>query len=258
MQPKDDGVADLRDPVRISRRRTLRSFAGLGVAAAAGYGSWRWLMSRAEEDGVPWPIRRVLRFNERLSEGIFHDGSSVDRRAAGSAPVGSTRLNTDIGVDPSMAAGDYRLRLTGVAGGTAAGEVALTLDDLRAFPKVLQTTRLCCVEGWDTWGNWGGARLADVAAKFRPLGSPPYVALSTPGGGYYVGLDLASAMHPESLLAYELDGQPLSAEHGQPVRLVIPTKYGIKNIKQVTTVAFTATRPPDYWAERGYDWYAGL
>ncbi len=248
--------ADPNDAVRLSRRRTLRSFAGLGVAAAAGYGSWRWLMTRPEADGIPWPLRRVLRFNEAVGEAIFRDGSRVDRRPAGSAPVGQTRLNTSIGVDPSMAAADYRLRLTGVAAGP--GEVTLTLAQLKAFPKVRQTTRLCCVEGWNTWGNWGGTRLADVAARFPPRGGSPYVGLSTAGGGFYVGLDLASALHPQTLLAYELDGRPLSADHGHPIRLVIPTKYGIKNMKQVTTVAFTATRPPDYWAERGYDWYSGL
>ena len=246
------------DAVRLSRRRTLRSFVGFGVAAAAGYGSWRWLMSRPEEDGIPWPIRRVLRFNQAIGTAVFRDGSRMDQRPAGSAPVGQTRLNSSIGVDPSIPAANYRLHLSGVAGGLGLGEVTLTLDELKAFPKVLQTTRLCCVEGWNTWGNWGGARLADVAAKFPARGSPRYVGMNTIDGGFYVGLDIASALHPQTLLAYELDGGPLSADHGHPVRLVIPTKYGIKNIKQVTTIAFTDTRPPDYWAERGYDWYSGL
>lgn len=83
------------------------------------------------------------------------------------------------------------------------------------------------------------------------------MSLETPDGGYYVGLDMESALHPQTLLCYEMNGQPLSLEHGAPLRLVIPVKYGIKNIKRIGTIRYTDTRPADYWAERGYDWYAG-
>ena len=84
-----------------------------------------------------------------------------------------------------------------------------------------------------------------------------YVKMSTPDGAYYVGLDVASALHPQTLLCYEMNGDPLSPAHGRPLRLAIPVKYGIKNIKRIGTIAFTDARPTDYWAERGYDWYAG-
>lgn len=258
MQPDNKTAPAVNDDeaARISRRRTLISFAGLGLAAVSGYGSWRWLMSRGQEDGVPWPIRRVLRLNEKISEEIFRDNSRMDERPAGSAPPGP-RLNTHIGVNTSLSAADYRLTLRGISGADN-DSVTLTLDDLESLPKIRQTTRLCCIEGWNTWGNWAGARLSDLALKFPPRGAPPYVAMFTPNNGYFVGLDIASAMHPQTLLVYELDGQPLSIEHGYPVRLVIPTKYGIKNIKQVSRIEFTHTRPRDYWAEQGYDWYSGL
>ena len=75
--------------------------------------------------------------------------------------------------------------------------------------------------------------------------------------GYYVGLDIESALHPQTLLCYAMDDRPLSLGHGAPLRLVIPVKYGIKNIKRIGTIRFTDERPADYWAERGYDWYAG-
>ena len=84
-----------------------------------------------------------------------------------------------------------------------------------------------------------------------------YVMLSTPDGAYYVGLDIESALHPQTLLCYEMNGQPLTRGHGAPLRLAIPVKYGIKNIKRIGTIRFTDERPADYWAERGYDWYAG-
>jgi DMSO/TMAO reductase YedYZ molybdopterin-dependent catalytic subunit len=84
------------------------------------------------------------------------------------------------------------------------------------------------------------------------------VALETPDRAYYVGIDLPSMMHPQTLLCYEMNGQPLEDEHGAPLRLVIPIKYGIKNLKRIGRVAYSASRPPDYWAERGYDYYSGF
>ena len=64
-------------------------------------------------------------------------------------------------------------------------------------------------------------------------------------------------LHPQTLLAYELNGEPLSPAHGAPQRLAIPVKYGIKNLKRIGTLRFADDRPADYWAEYGYDWYAG-
>ncbi len=147
----------------------------------------------------------------------------------------------------------------------------LTLDDIRSLPRVEMTTELKCVEGWSTVVNWTGARFSDFINRFQPAtrnGSAPnvaeqpenllpYVSLVTPDGGYYVGWDMPSILHPQTLLAYEMNGAPLTLEHGAPLRLMSPTKYGIKQIKRIGRIAFTAERPADYWAERGYDWYAG-
>jgi len=81
--------------------------------------------------------------------------------------------------------------------------------------------------------------------------------MATPDGGYYVGLDSPSAFHPQTLLCYEMNGRRLSPNHGAPLRLVIPLKYGIKNIKKIGTIRFTDRRPDDYWAKLGYDYFAG-
>jgi DMSO/TMAO reductase YedYZ molybdopterin-dependent catalytic subunit len=80
----------------------------------------------------------------------------------------------------------------------------------------------------------------------------------TPGEGYYVGLDMPSALHPQTLLAWEMNGEPLTGEHGAPLRLSIPVKYGIKNIKRIGAIGYREKEPADYWCERGYDFYAGL
>ena len=130
----------------------------------------------------------------------------------------------------------------------------LSLAQLQALPTVTMITELMCVEGWSEIVSWRGTALSNIA----PVNAPEYVSLKTPDELYYVGLDLESALHPQTLLAWEMNGQPLTPEHGAPLRLVFPVKYGIKNIKRIGTIQFTAQRPKDYWHERGYDWYAGL
>jgi DMSO/TMAO reductase YedYZ molybdopterin-dependent catalytic subunit len=98
----------------------------------------------------------------------------------------------------------------------------------------------------------------------KPEDLVPYVGMTTPPtddapeGGYYVGLDMPSARHAQTMLCYEMNGKPLTAEHGAPLRLVIPVKYGIKNIKRIGRIIYTDKKPKDYWAEQGYDWFAGL
>jgi DMSO/TMAO reductase YedYZ molybdopterin-dependent catalytic subunit len=69
---------------------------------------------------------------------------------------------------------------------------------------------------------------------------------------------MASALHPQTLLCYEMNGTPLPPGHGYPLRLIIPVKYGIKNLKRIGNLSFSNERPPDYWFERGYDYYSGL
>jgi DMSO/TMAO reductase YedYZ molybdopterin-dependent catalytic subunit len=118
-------------------------------------------------------------------------------------------------------------------------------------------TELRCIEGWSTIVQWKGARLADLMARFPPTSDAEFVSLETPDRGYYVGLELESALHPQTLLAWEMNGAPLPLLHGAPLRLAIPVKYGIKNLKRIGTIRYSKARPADFWAERGYDWYAG-
>jgi hypothetical protein len=148
----------------------------------------------------------------------------------------------------------------------------LTMTDIRQLPHVEMVTEFKCIEGWSEIVYWGGARLRDFLVAFPPrIGNigqlhptefvtdlPEYVAFRTPDGQYYVGIERDVALHPQTLLAYEMNGQPLTADHGAPLRLVTPLKYGIKQIKQIGRIIYTNARPRDYWHERGYDYYAGL
>jgi len=232
----------------------------------AGLAGWRWVVTRSEEGGLPWPLRRVLELNERLARGLTRDShlSPEFLRTAARMP----RVNGVIGLVSKLDPAAWRLRVVGQAG--EGSSRSFTLDQIKALPRVEMTAELRCVEGWSDVVHWAGARLADLASltglavrggRAAGPGSPgsllDYAALETPGRGYYVGLDMASALHPQTLLCYEMDGQPLTPQHGAPLRLVIPLKYGIKNLKQIGTIRFTDVRPADYWAERGYDWYAG-
>jgi hypothetical protein len=146
----------------------------------------------------------------------------------------------------------------------------LTMDDIHALPHVEMVTEFKCVEGWSEVVHWGGARMRDFLAAFPPATRsgrafdrnapddlPEYVGFDTPDGEYYVGIEREVALHPQTLLAYEINGAPLSADHGAPLRLVTPLKYGIKQLKQIGRITYTDTRPHDYWHERGYDYYVG-
>jgi DMSO/TMAO reductase YedYZ molybdopterin-dependent catalytic subunit len=250
------------------RRLSRRGFALGGVAALAGFAGWRWLVTRHEEDGLPWPLRRALEFNGRVARGSFSASrrSPEFHRSAARMP----RVNGSIGLESDIDLATWRLEVIGSTGEQA--RRLLSLDDIRGLPRVEMTTELRCIEGWSKVVHWAGARLSDLAAvtgSATRSGQPAdptghdddllgYVALETPDREYYVGLDMASALHPQTLLCYEMDGRPLTLDHGAPLRLMTPLKYGIKSLKRIGTIRFTDARPADYWAERGYDWYAGF
>ncbi|HEY7328823.1 MAG TPA: molybdopterin-dependent oxidoreductase [Gemmataceae bacterium] len=263
-KPGRDGDAEVR---RQSRRHTRRSFLTGGLVAAAGAAGWYWLRQASLEDGIPWPARRVLQFNERLTGALFSDkrlASTYDRSRAAEDP----RVNGGIGLRTEVDPTAWRLQVEDAGG----RNLSLSLDDIKKLPRTEMVTQLRCIEGWAEIIHWGGVPLADFAAHYRfgtRSGNAPdphrnsadwwsYVSLATPDERYYVGLDIASVLHPQTLLCWEINGQPLSSEHGAPLRLVIPVKYGVKNIKRIGTIRFQDERPADYWAERGYDWYAGL
>ena len=276
--PAPSPAATDEEVARLMRRRSRRSFLVGGLSALVGVAGWRWLATRRADHGIPWPLRRVLEVNEQLARDYFKASRlapTFPRALAKEPRVNGTMGLSDMDEDPA----DWRLRVEGTAEAAAGsvgersdqGALLLTMADLRALPRAEMVTELKCIEGWSEVVHWAGARFADFAAAYppatrtgsaadvynRPEDLPEYVSLETPDGEYYVGLDMASALHPQTLLCYEMNGAPLAPEHGAPLRLVIPVKYGIKNLKRIGAIRFTDTRPADYWAERGYDWYAG-
>lgn len=236
------------------RRQTRRSVLTGGVASLAALAGWRWLQTGPADNNIPVALRRGHEVNEALWRRLSGRTAPTFDRSRSSM----LRVNGRHGIREEIDLDAWELTVVGPDGSELGRHV---LDDVAALPKVELTIEHKCVEGWSHVVTWGGARFSDFAALYADRLGPDltdYVALVTPDRQYYVGLDMASMLHPQMLLAYELQGEPLTQDHGAPLRLATPNKYGIKCIKRIGTIRFTDERPTDYWYERGYDWYAQL
>lgn len=135
----------------------------------------------------------------------------------------------------------------------------LSMRDLQKMPLQSMVIRHICVEGWAAIVQWGGVRLQDLIGLAQPQSSARYVYF-TSGDGYYSSWDMPSAMHPQTLLAYQMNGQPLPKDNGAPLRLAAPIKLGYKQSKWVTRVTVLNQLPlkKGYWEDQGYEWFGGL
>ncbi len=246
--------------------RSRRSFIVGGAAALAGIVGWKWLSDETKTN----LYQRAFEFNERVSQ-LFYSPKRLAPEFPLSRVTKPERFNGGEGIDTEFVVNDWKLSVGGLAGRN--DDLSLTLDDIKRLPRTEMTTEFKCIEGWSTIVHWAGVRFSDFAAAYppknrdgskgdvanRPQDLPRYVSLATPDEKYFVGWDIESILHPQTLLAYEMNGQPLRMEHGAPLRLASPTKYGIKQIKRIGRIEFTDERPRDFWAqpEYGYDWYSG-
>lgn len=241
-------------------RRNFISFGSFAVLAGAAWGGWRWLYkSPIEPNGITGqahlPLRAVLNTNEKLVRGLYSKNNLVKTYPKEMAAK-VVRHNSDIGSAGLVDVDAWKLTVK-----KSNGEVLnIGIDEIRRLPKTEIVYDFKCVEGWDQISHWGGVKFSDFMAHFKLDAETDleYVGMETPDKQYYVGIDMPSAMHPQTLLAYEVNEKPLPPKHGAPLRLIIPVKYGIKNLKRIGSVNFSNTRPRDYWAEQGYDYYAGL
>jgi DMSO/TMAO reductase YedYZ molybdopterin-dependent catalytic subunit len=276
-------------PIEIPSRKlaaqSRRDFLLFGLGAlATAVGAWWLLPDRTRTRLLPGGARdrldtlaarvgltsasrdraldRVLTFDDDVAEALF----SSDRRVRTYARSEVTRLKPNYhGRTPAPESlADWSLEVSHLESGQPE---RLTLETLRArLPLREQVTRLVCVEGWSAIAWWGGFAFADFMKAYPPAPGTRFVALRSEVNldargnpdPYFVSLDLATALHPQTLLATHLGGAPLTAAHGAPLRLVAPVKLGLKNIKAITQIGFQPDEPSDYWNLRGYSKYDGL
>lgn len=258
----------LDDHERRSRRAFL-SFAGLGALGLFGFGL---LQNRPDDENIPDVLRAGLDNNERLWTRIERDGARA--RTFGVADREELRVNGRHGLRD-----DNRDMIQVEADEAAAWEIALTGTDGSALDPIPLSSITSdfevhdmvwehkCIEGWSNIVHWTGVRFADVLAAYAPSQeSAEWMVLRTPreteGGRveriYSSAIENYTMLHPQTLLAWRLNGEELTAGHGSPIRIVTPLKYGIKQLKRIGSIEFTNDRPTDYWTERGYDLHAGF
>ncbi len=151
--------------------------------------------------------------------------------------------------------------------------MSFSLADLRAMAGRTQITRHDCVEGWSCIGGWSGVQLSRVLALTGIAPKARYVvfrcaddleATLDASGQYYESIDLFDAFHPQTILAYDMNGKPLEVAHGAPLRLRVERQLGYKQAKYVMRIQLVdrldgiAGGKGGYWEDRGYEWYAGI
>jgi len=237
------------------RNKTLVAFLFFFLFIASCIATWKWLHKQPEDNGTPKPLRAVLNGNEKLFSSIFSN-NHLSKSFPVTAASPKVRVNGDAGMNSDFDAAKWKLQVVRNAGDT----IYITLDEIKALPKTEVIFDFKCIEGWSQVTHWAGVKFSDFVKKYNldwqsHLG---FVGMHTPDKEYYVGIDSKSIFHPQTILCYEMNGQPLPMNQGYPLRLIIPVKYGVKHLKRIGTIFFSSQRPPDYWYERGYDYYGGL
>jgi len=252
-------------------RRDLLLF-GAGTAAAVAVGGALLPQTTLKRLGIihenkdwpkkEWLLNKALRLDDDVAVALYSRNRLVPTYTKSQITPLKNNYN---GATPNPSyVPEWRLTLDGLASGLS---VSLNIRNLLASLKVHeQITRLVCVEGWSAIAGWAGLRFDDLLRAYPPMSQAKWVRMESsvnlgPWGNpdpYFVSLDLSTARHPQTLLATHLNGKPLTVEHGAPLRLVVPVKLGLKNIKAITRITYTKDEPSDYWAKRGYSRYDGI
>ena len=202
----------------------------------------------------------LLQFAERrnqvVEQALFRHGAM--NMVAASAPLTGQAfpkyfVSDHVPIWDPMVRGPWRLEVSGAVRKPA----SLSLEELMKLPSVTQKVDHFCVEGWNARATWTGVRLGDLARLVELTPDAGFVDFGGFDDGYHESWDLASAMHPQTLVAYGMDGHMLGPAHGAPARVHSPVKLGYKSTKYLTRVVFMPRPNGGYWTDRGYEWYAG-
>ena len=200
-------------------------------------------------------LKKGLGFSDWASERLFRRGHLAPTFAdAEVTPFEKFPINGYDVDDPGVDFASWSLTVSGAV--QKLGDYRLA--QIQALPRVRQNTRHVCVEGWDVIGRFGGARLSDFLTMIGADTSARFLTLGC-ADDYYESLDMATALHPQTLLCYEMYDRPLTREHGAPLRLNIPTKVGYKQAKYLTDLKVTNVLDRvGYWEDQGYSSFYGL
>jgi DMSO/TMAO reductase YedYZ molybdopterin-dependent catalytic subunit len=209
--------------------------------------------SLSDDKSVETFLSRVSRMNDAVQGWLF----DPNRLAPTYTEAQITRpfpFNAFYGVDqaPRVDGDSFRLQVSGLV----QNKRAWTLPELYALPQADQITRHICVEGWSAIGRWGGTPFSEFLKRVGADTSAKYVGFKC-ADDYYESIDMATALHPQTLLTFTFDGQQLPAKYGYPMKLRMPTKLGYKNPKHIMEIFVTNKFPGGYWVDQGYNWFGG-
>lgn len=226
----------------LTRRRVLLGAAALATSACDSQ------RPRAGFLGV------MDRFNERAQSALFHPHRLAPEESVEQLTPPGDFPQYFISETVPLAPAGWRLEV----GGLVARPRAFTLEELQRLPRTDYRIRHHCVEGWSAVASWHGVSLRDLAQAVGADTHEGFVEFRSFDQGYYSSWDAPSALHPQTILAYGMNGAPLIPGHGAPLRLYSGVKLGYKMVKYLTTVRFLPEATGGTWEDRGYEWFAGV
>jgi DMSO/TMAO reductase YedYZ molybdopterin-dependent catalytic subunit len=247
----EDGAAMLADAIKRVPQPSRRAFlqrtltlGGLGLLTGC---------TPTSEESIERALAAVSRFNDR-AQALLFDPTRLAPTYPDSMITRPFPFNAYYGEDEvRVVDGDaWRLELSGLI----ADRKPWTLAALRALPQQSQVTRHICVEGWSAIGKWGGVPFSHFLRRVGADLGAKYVGFKC-ADDYFTSIDMATALHPQTLMALTYDGQTLPPRYGYPMKLRMPTKLGYKNPKHIQAIFVTNTYPGGYWEDQGYNWFGG-